>query len=46
MLQHLLMLPSLQDNRDSRQPPFFSLQEVLQQHQDLWLQRFRLRKWA
>ncbi len=25
-----LTLPSLQDNRDNRQPPFFSLQEVLQ----------------
>ena len=34
-------MPSLQDKRDSRQPPVFSLEGLLQQQQDLLIQRFR-----
>ena len=45
-LQQVLPLVSMMDNRNSRQPPVFSFQEVLQQRPDLCLRRFRLHEWA
>jgi hypothetical protein len=35
LVQQQLALPSLQDKRNSRQPPVLSLKGLLQQQQDL-----------